>query len=170
MKNDMKNDSNSPSKTMCVVLFLVSQGIGILRLLKRIFIDTCALLRCYYTFVLPILSYFSPVLGSAAECHLLVLERQVYSVARLCPDQGFLLLCRRRHVAGLGMLYNLNSNSNLYLFNKLPPASTIARYTRAAAATHPLEFEVSSVERLNLKGVSCRPRFECGMTFPIHSI
>ena len=40
---------------------------------------------CYFTFVLPILEYCSLVLGSAAECHLQLLERQVYSVARFVP-------------------------------------------------------------------------------------
>ena len=39
----------------------VSQRIGILRLVKRIFVDTSVLLRCYYGFVLPILKYCSPV-------------------------------------------------------------------------------------------------------------
>ena len=52
---------------------------------------TPVLLRCYYAFVLTILEYCSLVWGSAAECHQL-LEHQVYSVARLCPDQPFLSL------------------------------------------------------------------------------
>ena len=69
----------------------VSQRIGILRLVKRIFVYTSALLRCYFAFVHLILEYYSPVWGSAAECHLQLLERQVYSVSRLCPDQSFLL-------------------------------------------------------------------------------
>ena len=33
----------------------VFQRIGILRLVKRIFVDTCVLLRCYFAFFLPIL-------------------------------------------------------------------------------------------------------------------
>ena len=33
----------------------VSQRIGILRLVKHIFVDTSVLLRCYYAFVIPIL-------------------------------------------------------------------------------------------------------------------
>ena len=48
----------------------VSQIIGILRLVNRVFVDTPVLLRCYYTFVLPILEYCSSVWGTAAECHL----------------------------------------------------------------------------------------------------
>ena len=131
----------------------VSQRIGILRLVKLVFVDTSELLRCYYAFVLPILEYCSPRWGSAVECHLQLVERQVYSVAGLCPDQTF-LLCHRRHVAALCMLYKVNSNSNHCLFCELPSASVRVRHTRAAAAAHPLECEV------------CRPRLVCGMTFP----
>ena len=58
----------------------ISERIGVLRLMKRVFADTSVLLRCYSAFVLPILEYCSPVWGSAAECHLQFLERQVYSV------------------------------------------------------------------------------------------
>ena len=64
----------------------VFQRIGVLRLVKRVFVDTSELLRCYKAFVLPILEYCSPVWGSAAECHLQLLKRQVYLVARLCSD------------------------------------------------------------------------------------
>ena len=68
----VKFDSNLPSKTMCVVLFLVSQRIGILRLVKHVFVDTSVLLCCYYAFVLPILEY-SALWGSAGECYLQLL-------------------------------------------------------------------------------------------------
>ena len=61
----------------------VSQRIDILRLVKRVFVKTSVLLRCYYTFVLPI-AYCSPVWKSAADCHL-QLERQVHSVERILP-------------------------------------------------------------------------------------
>ena len=70
----------------------VSQIIGILPLVKNVFVDTSVSLRFYYAVVLPILEYCFPGLGSAAEYHLKLLERQVYSVARLCPDQTFLSL------------------------------------------------------------------------------
>ena len=105
----------------------VSQRIGILRSVKRVFVDTSMLLRCYHAFGLQILEYCSPVWGSAAQCHLHLLERQMYSVARLCPDQAFLSLCHRRHVAALCMLYKVNSNSYHYLFSELPSDSVRVR-------------------------------------------
>ena len=122
------------------------------------------LLCCYYAFVFPILEYCFPVWGPAAECHLQPLMRQVYSVARLCPDQT----CHQPNVAALWMLYKINSNSSHYLFSELPSASVRVRHNRAAAAAHPLEFEVSrwGVERPNLQGVFCRLRLVRWMTFP----
>ena len=72
--------------------------------MKRIF-GTSVLLRCYFAFVLPILEYCFPVWGSVVECQLHLLERQVYSVARLYSVQSFLSLCHRRRVTGFSMLY-----------------------------------------------------------------
>ena len=109
---------------VCGIVSHVSQRIGILRLVKHIFVDTSVLLCCYFAFVLPILEYGSPVWGSSAECLLQLYECQVYLVARFCSDWSFLSLCHRSHVAGLTMLYKVNSNSNHCLFIELPSAST----------------------------------------------
>ena len=69
-------------------------------------------------------------------------------MTRLRPDQSFLStlsLCHRRRVVGLSMLdkVNIYSNSNHSLFSEHTSASTRVRNTRAAAAAHPLEFELS---------------------------
>ena len=45
------------------IVSCVSQRIGILRLVKRIFVETSVLLRCYCAFALPILEDCSPVYG-----------------------------------------------------------------------------------------------------------
>ena len=60
----------------------VSQKIGILSFLKRVFLDTSVLVCCYYAFILPILEYCTLVCRLAAECHIQLLERQIYSVTR----------------------------------------------------------------------------------------
>ena len=65
------------------------------------------------------------------------------SMARVSPDQSFLSMCHRRHVAGLCTLDKVNSNSNHCLFSELPPAVTRVRYTRATLAAHLLVFKVS---------------------------
>ena len=67
----------------------------------------------------------------------------MYSVARLCPDQTFLSLRHRCHVALLCMRYKINSNSKHCLFREVPSVSTRVGHIRAAAAAHSLEFEVS---------------------------
>ena len=86
---------------MCGNVSRVSQRINIVRLVKRIFMNTSVLIHCYFEFVLPILMYFSLVWESAAECHLQFIELQVYSVVRPCPDQSFLSMCHQRRVVGL---------------------------------------------------------------------
>ena len=108
----------------------------------------------------PILRYFTRIPDAQ------LLERQVCSVARLCQDESFLSLCHRRCVAGLSMLYKVNSNSNHCMYSELPSASTRVRHTWAAAASHPLEFEVSRCSTSNLLGLFCRLRFDCGMSYP----
>ena len=109
--------------------------------MKGLFVDTPVLHPCCCAFVLPILENFSPVWESAAECYLHILERQVYLLARLFPDQTLFLLCHRRHVAALCMLNKVNSNSNHLLFSEF--SSTSVRVRHVAAAAHPLEFAVS---------------------------
>ena len=82
---DYANDSTSPHywqlfaslPTDLHLLHRVSQRIGILRLVKRVCLDTSVLLRCYYVFVLQFLEYCSPVCRSIAECHLQLLEQEV---------------------------------------------------------------------------------------------
>ena len=82
--------------------------------MKRIYVETTSLLFCTGS---EILEYCSPVWGPAAEYLPQLLERQVYSLTRLCLDQSFLSLCRR-NVVGLNMLYNVKSchvkDLNLY--------------------------------------------------------
>ena len=57
----------------------VSQRIGILRLVRLLFVNTSVLLHGHYAFVLPIIEYCSPVRGSAAECYL---QHRVPSASR----------------------------------------------------------------------------------------
>ena len=125
--------ASSPSKTMCMVLLPVS--------LRHGHLCVTSLLFCICSPNLWVL--FSGLGASAVECHLQLLQRQVHSVGRLCPDQIFLSLSHRRRVAWLSMLYKLNSNSNHCLFSQLSSAPTRVRHTWAAVAAHPLEFEVS---------------------------
>ena len=75
----------------------VSQRICILRTVKLIFVDTFVLLRCYFAFVLPILEYCSSVWGSAAQCHLQLLERRCIR----CPGFGLIRVSCRCIIDGV---------------------------------------------------------------------
>ena len=60
---------------------------------------------------LAVLEYFSPMCGSVTDCMFIqLLEHKVRSVAWLGLDQSFMSLNHRRHVAGLCMMYNINSS------------------------------------------------------------
>ena len=78
-------------------------------------------------------------------------------MARLCSDRSFLSLRHRRHVAGLCMLYKVNSNSNHCLFNKLPSASSKVRHTELRPQLIHSNLKYQRVERPNLQGVLLRP-------------
>ena len=120
----------------------VSSKLGILRLARGVFGSPDIVRRCYYAFVLPVLEYCSVVWGSAAECHLTLLDRLVHSAERLCPGQSFDSLGLRRRVASLCMLYKVFNNPDHYLYSRLPPLAVRGRHTRAAVAAHDFELEV----------------------------
>ena len=132
------------------IVSLVSQKISILRLVKRIFVDTSVLLRCYYAFVLPILEYI--VLrcrGRLLNVTFSFFELKVYLVARLCPDQVFLSLCHRRHVVWLCRLNKINWNSGHHcLFFELPSASTRVLQSSSGRSS---SIGVSGINVLNVK-------------------
>ena len=111
----------------------VSQIIGIFRLVKRIFVDTSVLLRFF-------LHLFFKSLIIVLRCggQLLKVTFSFLS-ARCIRWPGFVPI----RVYCCCVIDKVNSNSNHRLFNELPSASTRVRHTRAAAAVHPLYFEVS---------------------------
>ena len=144
----------------------VSQRTGILWLVKCIFVDSSMLLRCYFAFVLPILQYCSPLWGSAAECHLRLLEHQLPGdlVARLCPDQSCLwcydivwlwLACCTRLIQTLITVCSVSFHMLLLEFDILMLQLQLIHWS----------LKYQGVECPNLLDLWCQLRFECGMTF-----
>ena len=79
-------------------------------------------------------------------CHLQLLERQVYSVARLGPDQSFLSLCHRRRVACCHTtFYKVNTKLIRTLITVCSASFNLLtqKYEIPEPAANPLEFEVS---------------------------
>ena len=146
----VKFDRRSPSKTMCVALSRVS-------LIELVFWGCEACLRRHICVASLLLCIYSPnpcVLFSGVGvccCHLQHLERQVYLMTRLCPDQSVLSLCHRGDDSALCMLYKVNSDSNIVQWASF--CSVRVWHTRAEAASHPLEFwriKVYSTLRLKI--------------------
>ena len=151
---------------MCVVLFPVSLRELVFLGWWNVFVDISVLLRCYFAFVLPILEYCSPVWGSAAECHLQLLELQVYSVDRLCPDQSSYRCVI--DIVWLGLVWCTRLIRTLITvclasFHLLLKEFDILEL-RPQLFYWSLKYQ--RVERPNLLGRFCRLRFESGMTFP----
>ena len=91
----------------------------------------------------------------------------IYIASQSLSRSEFLSLCHRRRVAGLSVLYKANSNSSHCLFSELPSASILEfniHELRPQLIHWSLKYQ--GVERPNLRGLSCRLRCECGMTFP----
>ena len=128
---------------MLGIVSRVSQRIGVLRLVKHVFVDTSVLLRCYYAFVLPILEYVLQCWGqllnvifsfSSAWC----IRWPGFALIRLscrCVIDVILLhcVCCRRLIRPT-IIVCLES---FYI------CFCCSSTSRAAATAHPLEFEVS---------------------------
>ena len=121
----------------------VSQRIGILRLVKRIFVDTSVLLRCYF-------AYLSPNPWSIVRrCGGQLLNVTFSFLSERCIRwPGFVpirISCRCAiDVVWQGLVcFTRLIRTPIILFSELPSAPTRVRHIRAAAAAHPLEFELS---------------------------
>ena len=143
----------------------VSRRIGILRLVKHICGHLCftSLLFCICC---PNPWVCSPVWGSAAECHLQLLERQVFRWPGCVPSR---VSCSVIDVVWLGLgcctrlirtLITICSASFHHLlqleFDKPELRAQLIYWS----------FKYQGVERPNLLGLSCRLRFDWGIILP----
>ena len=87
-----------------------AQRLGILRKSWQLFHDRSFLLRSFWSFVLPVLEYFSAVWCLAADSHIKLLDRVVRSVCFLSGGVIECNLAHRRSVAELCMLLKIKSN------------------------------------------------------------
>ena len=105
--------------------------LGIMRKSWQEFYDRSFLLRSFWSFVLPVLEYYSAVWCSAANSHLKLLDRVVRSAGFLA---GGVLDCNLAHcqpVAESYMLFKIKSNPIHPLNGALP-----ACVTRGALVAH----------------------------------
>ena len=112
------------------------QKLGILRLTWSIYQDADIVARCFWSLILPVVEYCSPVWSSAAEGHLNLLDRIVRRISRMRNGLVQCDLWHRRNVAALCMLHKIRSNADHPLHPRLPPPFVPARALRHHVQCH----------------------------------
>ena len=107
----------------------LSRQVGLLRKSSKVFNSLSVTTRCFFSFLLPIFEYCSPVWCSAAECHLALLERLIRQIKVLLPDLNIDIEHRRR-VASLCMFYKIYNNDRHPVKSLLPDPYIPSRFTR----------------------------------------
>lgn len=105
----------------------LSSKVGILRKSLKIFNDVAVAERCFFSFLLPIFEYCSPVWGSSK--HLPLLDKVFRQIIGILPDLN-LDLYHRRDVASLCMFYKILNNSRHPVHCVVPPKFACLRKTR----------------------------------------
>ena len=113
-------------------LCAAAQRLGIMRKSWQLFHDRSLLLRNFWSFVLPVLEYYSAVWCSAVDSHLKLLDRVVRSAGFLAGEVLECNLSHRRSVAELCMLFKIQSNPMHPLMGALPLPYMPAHVTRGA--------------------------------------
>ena len=113
-----------------------SQRLGISRKSWQVFHDRLLLERCFRAFVKPVSEYCSADWCSAADTHLILLDRVVSGASFLTGGVFECDLAHRRSVAVLCMLYNIRCNSMHPHYGALPVPDVPVRITRGAVIAH----------------------------------
>ena len=111
-----------------------SQKLGILRKAWTVYRDSSLLSKCFWSFLLPVLEYCSPVWRSAADCHLKLLDRVIRSASLLSSGAIQCDLGHRRLVASLCMFYKIRGNPSHPMSEVMPAPYIPSRATRYAAS------------------------------------
>ena len=102
----------------------------------HVFHDRSLLLRSFWSFVLPVLEYYSAVWCSAADSLLKLLDKVVRSAGFLAGGVSDCNLAQRRSGAELCMLFEIKSNPMHPLSGALPLPYVPDRVTRGALVAH----------------------------------
>ena len=101
-----------------------------------LFADTILVSMCFWSFLLPVLEYCSPVWMSSAASHLGLLDHVVSKAVR---HSDGLLVCdleHRHRVTALYMFYKIHCNHNHALETAFPQVYVPAWLTRLAVSVH----------------------------------
>ena len=113
-----------------------SSRLGILRKVSSLYSDSEVVTRSFWSYVLPLLEYCSPVWLSAAGCHLSLLDRIVRRAVTLSEGKVNCDLVHRRQVASLCVFFKIFNNIEHPVRLHFPPISVPTRFTRRTAVMH----------------------------------
>ena len=130
---DQKLSFESHLRTLTTRL---SQQLGVLRKCWKSFGDPMLIHKCFWSFILPVVEYCSPVWASAAAGHLRLLDTIVKSVVFMSAGQVKCDLNHRRDVASLCVFYKILNTEHHPLSHFVPPPYAPVRRTRHAEAAH----------------------------------
>ena len=119
-----------------------SRRIGILRKSRSVFRNDSIVSRCFWSFILPVLEYCSPVWMSAAACYMSLLDRVVRVAVNLSGGSVSCDLLYRRYVTALSVFYRIRSSVGHPVGQFFPQLYLASRSTRRSVAMHPLTLEV----------------------------
>ena len=117
-----------------------SRNLGILRKAWRIFANPGLVVRCFWPYLLPLLEYWLPVRGSAAESHLTLLDTVVRGENFLSGGRVSCNLNHWRDAASLCMLYKIVSNRAHPVCLTLLETFVPSRVTRLSVSLHDCAF------------------------------
>ena len=115
----------------------IVQKLGILRIAWSIYQDPALIARCFWSLILPIAEYCSPVWRSAVDGHLNLLDSVVRKVTRMSQGSVQCDLWHRRDVAALCMLFKIRANAKHLLHPRLPQPYVAPRALRNQGRRHP---------------------------------
>ena len=117
----------------------ITKQIGLIRKSLKVFNNQSIAIKCFYSFILPIFEYCSPVWSSSANCHLMLLDRALSQIKTLIPRLN-IDLKHRRDVASLCMFYKIFNNRDHPVHSLLPSAYNSIRFTRFSDALNSKAF------------------------------
>ena len=113
-----------------------SSRLGILRKVSGLYCDAEVVTRSFWSFVLPLLEYCSPVWSGAAVGHLSLLDRVVRRAVALSEGEVECDLSHRRRIASLCMFYKIYHNASHPVRQHYPPLLVPTRITRLTISMH----------------------------------
>ena len=123
-------------KQVRAIAVTASMRVGILRKTMSVFRDVAIVAKCFWSFILPVLEYCSPVWMSAATSHLSLLDPVVSQVGRLSVGSVSCDLWHRHKVASLSVFFKIDSMVDHPVRGLFPAQYVLRRPTRGALAAH----------------------------------